>query len=149
VAEAEFGPPGYYGLVQQIPGYPMYEEGELQGGAFAGGPIPGPLYLVRARLNHRLFLAGDVFVATYHANDERNPIYGVSSRGYRLSWYWVALFRSSDSRLRMGGQPRFHHDRVAVEWVELPGRLVGKFPTDPDVRSFVVDTLRAGASERG
>ncbi len=139
VVEVEFGPPGYYGLVRQKPGYPMYER----------GPLPSNLFLVQARVNHRLFLAGDVFVATYHANDVRNPIYGVSSRGYTLDWYWVALFRSSDPRHRKGGRLRFCRDRVAVEWVDLPGRLVGKFPTDPDVRSFVTATLRAGASECG
>jgi hypothetical protein len=149
VAEAEFGPPGYHGLVRQMPGYPMYEYGRFQDGSLRGELIPGTLFLVQARVSHRLFLAGDVFVGIYHANDERNPIYGVSSQGYRLSWYWVGLLRSSDPRFRKAGPLRFHRNRVVVEWVELPGRLVGKFPTDPDVRSFVIDTLRAGASERG
>jgi hypothetical protein len=149
LAGAEFGPPGYYGLVRQKAGYPTHEDGRLRDGPSGDVPIPGPLYLVRARVNHRLFLAGDVFVASSHANDERNPIYGVSSRGYTLRWYWVALFRSSDPRYRKAGPLRFYNNRVAVEWVELPGRLVGRFPTDPDVRSFVTGTLRAGASDCG
>src|SRR4051794_19333367 len=119
---AEFGPPGYFAVVRQCPGSPIYEEGLMQGGAFDGCPVPGPLFLVQARVNGRLFLAGDVFVGHYHANDVRSPVYGVSSKGRVLSYYWVGLLRL---RKRKGeGGPRRHlGGRAAMGWVELPGRL--------------------------
>jgi len=141
LVHGKFGPEpeSDYGLVQQAPDMP----------APGSGSKPGQLFLVRARIHHRLFLSGDVFVAQYSANDTRSPIYGVSSRGYRLDRYWVSLLRSHDPRCRKKGPPRYHANRVALEWVELPGELVDRFPTDPDVRSFVTGTLRAGASACG
>jgi hypothetical protein len=138
-AKLEPEPESCYGLVQQSPAMP----------APRSGSKPGQLFLVRARTHHRLFLQGDVFVANYHANAVRSPIYGVSSRGYQLDWYWVGLLRSDDSRYQKKGRPRYYANRTALEWVELPGELVDKFPTDPDVRSFVTETLRAGASACG
>lgn len=133
LAAAEFEA-GYYGLANGLD----------------DSPLPGILFLCRARLNHRLFLKGDVVIAHYHANDEREPVWGVTSKGRVLRYYWVQLVRASNQRRwNWSKAAMFYGDRVAVEQVELPGRLVGQHPTAPDVRSFVIDSLRAGASERG
>lgn len=134
---AERFEPGGYAFANQEAGYPIY----------AGDPVLGVLLMCQARFTTRLFMRGDLFVATYHANDVRQPIWGVSSRGYRLQYYWADLFRSR-WRGRAGRQSVVHHsDRSRLRWVELPGELVGRHPIDPDVRSYVVETLRAGDSE--
>ena len=130
--------PGEYGLVNHEPGYPMYV-GDLE---------LGVVFLCQARITTRLIVRGDVLVGTYHANDVRQPLWGVSSRGYRLRYYWTDLFRT-----RWVGPVRrqtvvHETNRSHMQWVELPGELVGLHPIDPDVRSYVIETLRAGDSER-
>jgi hypothetical protein len=128
--------PDYYGLVNQRPSYPIYHE----------RPLPGAILLCQARTTTRLYLRGDLFVANYHANDIRQPVWGISSRGYHLRYYWVDLFRRA--REAAQGQPVVYDaNRTHMRWVELPGELVGKHPIDPDVRSYVIETLRAGDSE--
>jgi hypothetical protein len=133
---AEFEPEEY-GLVNQRPGYPIPDE----------RPLPGAILLCQARRTARLFLRGDVFVATYHANDIRQPVWGISSRGYHLRYYWVDLFRQRSRRGDAGSSLVFETNHSHMRWVELPGELVGKHPIDPDVRSYVIETLRAGDSE--
>lgn len=134
---AEEFEPDSYGLVNQRPGYPIYNE----------RPLPGAILLCQARTTTRLYLRGDIFVANYHANDIRQPVWGISSRGYHLRYYWVDLFRRQ-ARGRAPGQPEaYHPNRAHMRWLELPGELVGKHPIDPDVRSYVIETLRAGDSE--
>jgi hypothetical protein len=107
--------------------------------------LPGALLLCQAQQSTRLYLRGDLLIATYHANDVREPVWGVSSRGYHLRHYWVDLFRwrsvTHDKSMIL------ETNRNHVRWVELPGELVGKHPIDPDVRSFVIETLRAGDSD--
>jgi hypothetical protein len=135
---AERFEPGDYAFANQAAGAPIY----------AGNPEPGVLVMCQARITTRLFIRGDLFVATYHANDVRQPLWGVSSRGYRLRYYWADLFRTRWLG-RAGHQSAVHHnDRSRLRWVELPGELVGQHPIDPDVRSYVIETLRAGDSER-
>lgn len=137
IVAAEFEPDSY-GLVNQRVGYPIYDE----------RPLPGALVLCRAQVTTRLFVRGDVLVANYHANDVRQPVWGVSSRGYRLRCYWVDLFRRDDPADASAGRaPTYHANRSRMRWMELPGELVGKHPIDPDVRSYVIETLRAGNSE--
>jgi hypothetical protein len=129
--------PDEYALVNQMSGYPIYRE----------RPLPGVLLLCQARVSTRFFLGGDVFVATYHANDIRQPVWGVSSRGYHLRYYWSALFRSRERATTARYNVAYETNRSRLRWVELPGELVGKHPIDPDVRSFVIETLRAGDSD--
>ena len=129
--------PGEYALVNQLPGYPIYRE----------RPLPGILLLCRAQRTTRFFLTGDLFVATYHANDSRQPVWGVSSRGYHLRYYWTDLFRRWQRNAGTNPSLTYESNRSRLQWVELPGELVGKHPIDPDVRSFVIETLRAGDSD--
>jgi hypothetical protein len=129
--------PDSYGLVNQQPGYPIYRE----------RPLPGAILLCQARTTTRLYLRGDLFVANYHANDIRQPMWGISSRGYHLCYYWVDLFRRGSNAPATGRSFQYHTNHSSMEWMELPGELVGKHPIDPDVRSFVIETLRAGDSE--
>jgi hypothetical protein len=114
-------------------------------------PTLGELFLCQARVNHRLFLRGDVFVCDRGPGSERKQLCGVSSRGYILRDYYFGYARRCPSRHEeLRGRFRtFPANRARIRLVELPDHLVGKHPVDPDVRSFVVDTLRAGASERG
>ena len=143
VGEVEFGPPGYYGLVRQKPGYPMYER----------GPLPSNLFLVQGSGQPPAVPWPGTFSSPLTTLMTCvNPIYGVSSR---VSILWTGtgsrLFRSSDPRdIARAAGSGFVGIRVAVEWVDLPGRLVGKVPKRPGrSRSFVTATLRAGASECG
>ncbi len=129
--------PYEYGLVNQRSGFPIYDE----------RPLPGAIFLCQARRTTRLYRRGDVFVANYHANDIRQPVWGVSSRGYHLRYYWVELFRPRAVRTAQGVSLSYETNRSHMKWVELPGELVGKHPIDPDVRSFVIETLRAGDSD--
>jgi len=138
LAAKEFEPDSY-GLVNQRPGYPIYNE----------RPLPGAIFLCQAHTTTRLYLRGDVFVANYHANDIRQPVWGISSRGYHLRYYWVDLFRRRSRGKAAGGSVVYETNRSRMRWVELPGELVGKHPIDPDVRSFVIETLRAGGSAGG
>lgn len=110
------------------------------------------LFLCQARINHRLFLRGDVFVWDRGPGSDRKMLCGVSSKRYVLRNYYFGFARECPSRLhrrRPGQLLIFPKDRVAIQLIELPDHLIGKHPIDPDVRSFVVATLRAGASERG
>ena len=129
--------PGDYALVNQEPGYPIHR----------GDPGLGALLLCQARISTRLYLRGDVVVGSFHANDVRQPVWGVSSRGYRLHYYWVDLFRTRWQPTAGRATPVYETNRSHMRWVELPGELVGRHPVDPDVRSFVIETLRAGDSE--
>lgn len=129
--------PDEYGLVNPRPGYPIYNE----------RPLPGALLLCQARTTTRLYVRGDVLVATYHANDIRQPVWGVSSRGYHLRYYWVDLFRRREGNAAAGPSLTYETNRSRLQWVELPVELVGKHPIDPDVRSYVIETLRAGDSD--
>ena len=43
----------------------------------------------------------------------------------------------------------FLTDRVPIVWLRVPDRLVGLHPADPDVRAYVLGTLRAGDAVRG
>lgn len=86
--------------------------------------------------SHRLVPAGDILVGTFNNGmDERYPIFGVSSKGARLSGYWLAV--SSPYNRKRG----FH------EFVELPGDCIGMKWDDPAIGRFVVD-LRASRRSR-
>src|ERR1044072_3273975 len=108
--------PEEYALVNQRPGYPIYRE----------RPLPGVLLLCQARITTRLFLRGDVLIATYHANDIRQPVWGVSSRGYHLRYYWVDLFRCRPGSAATEPALIYETNRSRWQWVELPDELVGK-----------------------
>jgi hypothetical protein len=94
------------------------------------------LFIGRVVASHRLFCAGDVvFVYISNGMAERQPVWAVSSKGYRIKNFYMQYHRCREL-----------FDAGPLRSVELPGHLAGRKPDDPDVRQFVVGTLRAGDS---
>jgi hypothetical protein len=94
------------------------------------------LFIGRVVASHRLFCAGDVvFVYISNGMAERQPVWAVSSKGYRIKNFYMQYHRCREL-----------FDAGPLRFVELPGHLAGRKPDDPDVRQFVVGTLRAGDS---
>jgi hypothetical protein len=135
--------PSPYGLSNPDPrGYPVCEDSPGR---------PDNFMLLQARRNHRLFLCGDVLLGWYGPNNVRQWVWGVSGRGYRLDTYFIPLFRQrAGSGLGPDGLGlEFLTDRVPVVWLRVPDRLLGLHPADPEVRAYVLGTLRAGNSVSG
>jgi hypothetical protein len=135
--------PSPYGLSNADPsGYPL---------CAASPGRPDNFMLLQARRNHRLFLQGDVLIGWFGPDSVRQWVWGVSSRGYRLDCYFLPVFRKR-SGLGLGPDGRgleFLTDRAPVVWLRVPDRLLGLHPADPEVRAYVLGTLRAGDAVRG
>lgn len=91
--------------------------------------------------DHRLFLKGDVvLIHISNGMAERQPVWGVSSKGFAVRGHYLKYSRYRGSQWFPGGPLRF---------VELPNHLTGKRPDDSAVRHFVVGSLRAGDAALG
>jgi hypothetical protein len=98
-------------------------------------------HLGRIVQDHRLFLRGDVvLIHISNGMAERQPVWGVSSKGFAVRGFYLKYARYRDAKRFDGGPLRL---------VELPDHLTGKLPDDPDVRQFVVGSLRAGDAALG
>ena len=131
-----------YGLSNSDRGYPMCEDSLGR---------PDNFMLLQASRNHRLFLRGDVLIGWHGPSSVRQWVWGVSSRGYRLDTYFLPLFRQR-AGVGLGPDCRglaFLTNRVPIVWLGVPDRLLGLHPADPEVRHYVLGTLRAGDAVRG
>lgn len=110
---------------------------------------------------HRLFLPGDIiWVNLNNGQAERWPVYGISSKGYAVRGFYLQYARwRSDFRIHrrgsritavnLPGKPTQFKDKV-FRFIEFPGRLVGKPPSNPDVQRFLAETRCAwGSAESG
>lgn len=105
-------------------------------------------YLAVVVRAHRLALAGDVLVPGIpNGGAERWPVMGVTSKGYTVGdgqdgWGFYMRF----ARWRGGcwGIPQEQVPCGPVRMVQLPGELASRSPADPEVRDYVLGTLRAG-----
>lgn len=101
---------------------------------------------------HRLFVPGDCVVAHVNNGACHWPVWAVSRKGYRVCNYYMVHERF---RLRQETDPdkrKLNTARITtfrrgpLRIVDTPGDLVGCQPDDPELRRFVLGTLRAGAS---
>ncbi len=96
------------------------------------GPLVGEFdSLCVVKKSHRLLLAGDILVlAKNNGMKLRFPVFGVSSKGVKLNFYWLPV-----ECLKQKG---------TIEIVELPGDFISRRWDDPAIRQFVVN-LRASS----
>jgi hypothetical protein len=82
----------------------------------------------------------------------RANVYATSSKGYRIIRLWLP-YTKEGINYRKAGYTSYTDASTAkpgaVKLVEHPDELTGKPPTDPAVRRFVVDHLRASGRTPG
>jgi len=107
-----------------------------------GGLLDKEWFLGSVARNTRLFLAGDVVIMQIqNGQAERQPVFGVSGRGYSVKNFYMQYARWEHEDLH-----RRFANRTPVKIVEVPGRLEGVLPTDPALRRFVVESLCTGTA---
>jgi hypothetical protein len=103
------------------------------------------LHLGQIVQNHKLLLIGDlVFIRISNGMAERQPVWGVSSKGYSVVDYYLQYARYRGSQSFDAGPLRF---------IGLPGHLVGCSPDDPAAKMQMLQLrsqpLRAGIAANG
>jgi hypothetical protein len=92
---------------------------------------------------HRLFLVGDVVIVQRMNGDRRQPMYGITGKGYRLNGCYV----SHEVMSYQKGEKAFVVPGT-VRIVEHPSELTGLSPDHSDVRRFAVDLMRKVSANR-
>jgi hypothetical protein len=98
------------------------------------GVVSPVQHLVVTTTNRRLWRVSDVFMVASYSGAGRWAITGVSSKGRRISGYWVGLKR----------WPGLNH-RKDVDIFEVPGGDAGMLLSDPDLRRFA-ESIAGGVS---
>jgi hypothetical protein len=103
------------------------------------------LWLGQIVQHHRYFLRGDfVFIRISNGMAERQPVWGVSSKGYRVRDYYIQYARFRGSQCFDAGPLRF---------VGLPFHLEGCSPDDPAAKTQMLQLrlqpLRTGIAADG
>lgn len=89
---------------------------------------------------HKLFNIGDYIITDWwNGGGQRQPVYAVSSKGFKIVHYYVDY-----ARYRKTGRQVLGNSKMKI--IEPPADLVGRLPDDPDVRRHVVDMLSRAAS---
>lgn len=109
--------------------------------------------------NTRLFMVGDIVLVFFNnGNGERWPVFGLSSKGYRVSYKYVQGFRYSRHDectptcvVRCPPTQRYTN-RTALRFVEVPDEVWSQRGSKSDpavVRQWLSDALRAGYAASG